>query len=461
MTDDLDAFFDPGNVAIIGASRDGDKIGHTIMRNFVENRFFGKIYPVNPNADEIMGYSCFDTVQNIDDDVELAVVSVPATIANDVIQDCVDADVDAVIVITSGYEEIGEDGMDRADELQEMLDGSDTRLLGPNCLGVWDAYSGVDTLFLPSYKLKRPPQGDVAIITQSGAFGSTMMDLLADMSVGVSRFISYGNQADVTERELLQWLQDDDKTDAVAVYMEGVSDGEAFVEQAAQVTDDMPVVTLKSGKHDSGQQAISSHTGSLAGSYNVYRGVFKQTGVVEATTTERLFDYTRALAYNQSLDGDRIAVVTNGGGYGVLTADALEERGLTLASFADDTADALQDIVPSYGNVTNPLDLIGDADADRYDAALEHVIHDDNVDGVIVIPLMQPLPLESDVVDTVINVSEETEKPVVACMTGGQYTELHRKNLEQNGIAAYTAPERAADAMQALYQYGEWTRRDE
>lgn len=456
----LDALFEPRNVAIIGASRDGDKIGHAVMRNFVENRFFGHIYPVNPHADSIMGYTSYDSVLDIEDDVDLAVVSVPATVSNKVVEECVEKDVGAVIVITSGYREIGEVGEKRSDELRDILEAGDTRLLGPNCLGIWDAYSGVDTLFLPSYKLKRPPHaGNIAIITQSGAFGSTVMDMLADMDVGLSRFISYGNQADITDIELLEWLRNDEKTEAVAVYMEGVSDGKAFVEKAKAITGDMPIITLKGGKFDAGKHAVSSHTGSLAGSYNVYQGVFRQTGVMEAEHTEELFDYARALAYNPPLDGKNIAIVTNGGGYGVLTADGVERRGLNLAPFQDETVDRLRDVVPSYGNVKNPLDLIGDADAERYEAALNVLKDDENIDGMIVIPLLQPLPLDSEIVDILLNFQESYSNPVVACMTGSQFTQLHMKNLEKNGVAAYTSPKRAADAMYALYRYGEWKKR--
>ncbi len=452
----LEKFFDPDSVAIIGASRDGGKVGHSILRNFVEEDFQGEVYPVNPNADEILGLESYDSVLDIDDAVDLAVVSVPPSVANEVVQEAVYKGVEAVIVVTSGYSEIGEDGERREEELKDIVEGTDTRLIGPNCLGVYDAFSRVDTLFLPSYKLKRPPAGDIAIVTQSGAFGSAVMDLLAEMEVGVSRFISYGNQADVAERELMAWLDQDDETAAITVYMEGVSDGEQFMETAREVTDETPVIALKGGKSGSGKSAVSSHTGSLAGSYNVYQGVFRQTRVLEAGTVEELFDYARALAYNPPLDGKNIGVVTNGGGFGVLTADALEDRGLELAEFSTATREQLRDVVPEYGNVENPLDLVGDADTERYEQALDILATDDAIDGLIVIPLLQPLPLDSDVIDTIVNVNEEFHKPLVVCMTGGEYTDLHAKNLEKNEVAAYSAPDRAAAAMHALYRYGEW-----
>ncbi|MFB6167172.1 MAG: acetate--CoA ligase family protein, partial [Candidatus Nanohaloarchaea archaeon] len=454
--EELDSFFEPDKVAVIGASREGGKVGHSVLRNFVENRFEGEVYPVNPEADEILGLESYDSVKDVPGEVDLAVVTVPPSVSNDVIRECVEEEVDAVVVITSGYREIGGKGEERSEELKEILEGEDTRAVGPNCLGVWDAYSRVDTLFLPSYKMKRPPEGEIAIVTQSGAFGSAVLDLLADMEVGVSRFISYGNQVDVTEEELVNWLEEDEKTEAIAAYVEGASDGEKFLETLKSVTDDMPVVALKGGKYGSGKEAVSSHTGSLAGSYHVYQGAFRQSGVVEAGSVEELFDYSRALTYNEPLEGKNIAVVTNGGGFGVLTADALEREGLELAEFSSASRKQLRKVVPDYGNVENPLDLVGDADNKRYEKALNVIKNDENVDGVIIIPLLQPLPLESDVVDTIVNFREDYDKPVAVCMTGGEFTELHRNNLEKNEVAAYPDPDRAAKAMKALHSYGEW-----
>ncbi|MDY6774106.1 MAG: CoA-binding protein, partial [Candidatus Nanohaloarchaea archaeon] len=327
----LDPFFDPENVAVIGASRSGEKVGHSILRNFVEEDFEGEIYPVNPNAERILGMEVYDSVLDIEGEVDLGVVTVPPGVANDVVRESVEKGVKGLIMITSGYSEVGGEGEEREEELEEILQGGDTRLVGPNCLGVYDSFSGVDTLFLPSYKLKRPPEGEIAIVTQSGAFGSAVMDLLAEMEVGISRFVSYGNQADVTELELMEWLKEDGETEAIAVYMEGVSDGRGFVEKAGEVTDEMPVIALKGGKFGKAREAVSSHTGSLAGSYEVYQGVFNQERVLEARNVEQLFDYSRALAYNEPLEGEDIAVVTNGGGFGVRTADAIEEQGLGLA----------------------------------------------------------------------------------------------------------------------------------
>lgn len=455
----LDALFQPESVAVIGASTHAGKIGRAIMRNFIEDGFHGRAYAVNPNAEEVMGRKSYDSVLDIDDDIDLAVVSIPPKFSNGAIQDCVEKDVDCVIVITSGYKEIGEDGKKRSEELAEILDGSDTRILGPNCIGIFDTHSGVDTLFVPTYKLERPEQGNIAIVTQSGALGATVLDMLAEMEVGISRFVSYGNQEDITEVELLDWLKEDDKTDAIAIYTEGLSDGREFLKKAREVTEEMPVIALKAGKFESGKSAVVSHTGSLAGSYEIYQGAFKQTGVLEAESLEELFDHSRALAYNEPMEGEKVAVITNGGGLGVLSADALEKRGLELAEFSKSTKKKLREIIPSYGNVENPLDLLGDANSRRYKEALDILKDEDNIDGFIIIPLLQLLPLESDVIDTIINFKESTDRPVVVSTAGGEYTKIHMKNLEEKEVAAYHEPEKAASSLESLYNYGKWKER--
>ncbi|MDY6770618.1 MAG: CoA-binding protein [Candidatus Nanohaloarchaea archaeon] len=456
MTDsNLDSFFTPDSLAIVGASRQAGKIGHTILRNFSEGNYQGDVYAVNPNADEVLGYECYDSVKDIES-VELAVIAVPPQVANSVIEECIDAGVAAVTVVTAGYEEIGGEGQKRQDELEELLEGTATRLLGPNCLGVWDAYSDVDTLFLPDYKLNRPPQGSIALISQSGAVGSSVLDMAAEMDIGISRFISYGNQADVTETELLEWLADDDKTDAIAVYMEGVEDGDAFYEQAQQVSEEKPVVVLKAGKSGKGSEAASSHTGSLAGSYEVYRGAFRQTGIVEAQDVEDLFDRARALAYERPPDGKNVAVITNGGGYGVLSTDKVERSRLEMASFADETKEKLANVLPDYGTPHNPLDVIGDADVERYEKALEIVSDDPNVDAILCIALLQPVPLDSDIIETLTEFNDSIRKPMVACMVGGEFTNLHLKNLEHNRVPTFKTPESAIEALEGLHMYGEW-----
>jgi len=453
---DLESFFDASTIAVIGASRDPGKIGHSILRNFTEGKYGGTIYPVNPKADEILGHTAYESVKDTPEDVEHAIIAVPPAVANTVVQECVEEGVPAVTVVTAGYEEIGEKGAERQEELEQILDGSDTRLLGPNCLGIWDAYTGMDTLFLPEFKLERPPQGSIALISQSGATGSSVMDMAAEMDIGFSRFISYGNQADVTETDLLEWLAEDDDTEAIAVYMEGAKHGREFYERVKSYSGEKPIIVLKGGKSDGGSDAASSHTGSLAGSYQVYQGAFRQTGIVEAETVEQLFDKARALAYENPPEGGRVAVITNGGGYGVLTADAIDASALELASFTDETKAELDDVIPDYGNLKNPLDVIGDADPERFERALKIASQDPNVDCVLSISLLQPATMDSKIVETLSNFNDSFEKPMVACMVGGEYTNLHLKNLEHQKVPTFKAPERAVKALEGLLTYGSW-----
>lgn len=459
MTDDLrslDAFFTPDTVAIIGASREDGKIGHTILENFVHGSYDGAIVPVNPEADEIEGLQCYPSVGAYDGQVDHAVIAVPPAVANDVLQDCVDAGVPAVTIVTAGYEEIGAAGEKRQEELEEIVAGTDTRIIGPNCLGIWDAYSGVDTLFLPDAKLDRPPQGSIALISQSGSFGSAILDMGAEMEIGFSRFISYGNQADVNETDLVQWLAADDETEAIAVYMEGAHDGREMYDRLREVTTDIPVVIYKAGKSGGGAEAASSHTGSLAGSYSVYKGAFRQSGVVEAKNVEQLFDLSRALAYEDTAEGEDVAIITNGGGFGVSAADYIEAYDLSLAEFTDETREALEDVLPEYATAHNPLDVIGDADAERYRKALEIAARDPNVDAVLSLVLLQPATMSDAIIDHLQSFKEEYDKPLVSCMVGGAYTGERLRELEHHHVPTFSTPERAVAAMHALREYGLW-----
>lgn len=458
---DLDAFFDPDTVAVIGASREDGKIGHTILENFVNGPYDGTIVPINPKAEEIEGLRCYPDVGSYDGSIDHAVIAVPPAIANDVLRDCIDAGVPTVTIVTAGYEEIGAAGEQRQAELEELVSGTNTRILGPNCLGIWDAYSGVDTLFLPDTKLDRPPQGSIALISQSGSFGAAIMDMGAEMEIGFSRFISYGNQADVTETELARWLAQDDETEAIAVYMEGAHDGREMYDRLKEISLDIPIVIYKAGKSEGGSAAASSHTGSLAGSYSVYQGAFRQSGVVEAAGVEQLFDLSRALAYEDTADGDRVAVVTNGGGFGVAAADYVEDHGLELASFTDTTKERLEGILPGYATAHNPLDVIGDADPERYREALEIAADDPNVDAVLSLVLLQPATMGDAIIDHLQDFKDEYDKPLVSCMVGGEYTGERLRELEHHHVPTFPTPGRAVAAMHALREHGRWESRSE
>ncbi len=450
----LSKFFTPKSVAIIGASENPKKFGHVILKNYTEMGFKGHVYPINPNCDSILGIKCKKSVLEIEEPVDSAVIVVPPEVANYALRECVKKGIEAVTMITAGYREIGGIGIAREEKLKSIIRGTKTRIVGPNCIGIYDPLGRVDTLFLPDYKLKRPGAGNIAFISQSGAFALSLLDWAATEDIGISHFVSYGNRVDVDEIDLLNYLKDDQNTKAIAMYVEGVRDGRKFLDALKKTTAKKPVVILKAGKSDSGKKAVQSHTGSLAGSYDVFRGAIRQGGATEAENTEELFDFCRVLAYQPVPKGDRIAVITNGGGFGVMCADSIEKKNMRLAELSKETIEAVTAVMPKeYSTVHNPLDLIGDADTRRYDVAIKSAIKDPNVDGIIIVTLLQTATLGPEIVDIIVSANDTSKKPIVVSASGGEYTQLLLRSLEKDGIPAYPSPERAVNAMKALIEY--------
>lgn len=457
--ENLEYFFNPESVAVIGASSNPEKLGHSILRNFVENGFEGKIYPINPKGGRIFNLKVYPSVLDVKDDIDLGIIAVNPNISNEVVKECVEKGVKAIVIITAGYKEIGGTGIERERELERIIEGSETRVIGPNCLGIFN-HNGVDTLFLPEYKLERPKKGKIAIIAQSGAFGSVIMDLASYNEIGISKFISYGNAVDVDEMDLLEFLKEDEETDCVLAYIEAIKNGDKFKKKMKEITREMPVVILKAGKSKKGSEAALSHTGSLASSYEIYKGILKQFGCIEANNVERMLDFGKALSFEKYAIGERVAVVTNGGGFGVLSTDVIERTGLNLIEFEKRTERKLRGVIPEYGRIHNPLDLIGDADPERYKKVLEILNKAKEVDAILIIALMQTSSMNSDILDVLIEFKEKSRKKFVVCMAGGNYTSLHAKNLEKVGIPVYPTPERATFALKALFDYGKYLKRE-
>ncbi len=449
----LSAFFKPKSIAVVGASKNPEKVGNVIFRNLISS-FKGKVYPVNPNADEILGHKCYQRIIQIKEDVDLAIICVKPEFVNKVVEDCVKKKVKGIIIITSGFREIGGEGIRREEELKRIIEeGKTTRVVGPNCIGVYCPSSGVDTLFIPPYKMKKPNDGKISFFSQSGAFGLVILDWMAEEGVGVSKFVSYGNGVDVRESEILEYLAKDKETKVIVGYIEGVEDGRKFMNALKKATKKKPVVIFKAGKCEAGKKAAASHTGSMAGSYEVFRGVLRQCNAIEAENIEQMFDYARILATEKRAENDSVAIITNGGGMGVITADLCVKNGLKIAEFEEKTAKQLSEILPSYASVHNPLDLIGDATAERYAQALEIVSNDKNVGAIIVITLFQLAPLSSEIMDVLAEANAKTEKPMIVCSSGGEYTKLLLKSFEKQGIPAYPTPERAVKALKVLVDY--------
>jgi len=450
----IEPFFKPRSVAIIGASAKQKKVGYVITKNFIEG-FKGKFFLVNPNAQEILGYKSYSSVKSIPDEVNLAVIAVPAPVVPDVIEECGEKGVKAAIVISGGFREIDKEGAELEEKLVEASKKYGIRLMGPNCMGVFDSADMVDTLFIPDYRLRRPPKGKIAFISQSGASGIAFLDWAAGERIGISKFASYGNAADVSEADLLEFLAEDEETKVVVMYLEGIREGKKFVEVAREITKTKPVLVLKSGSTSAGAKAALSHTGSLAGSDEVFDAVVRQTGMIRVYDWEEMFDLARVLVYQPAAKGERLAVITNGGGAGVMIADEIEEMGLRLAELDEVTVAELKAKFPSRVVVNNPIDLTGDADNERYRDAMDAVIKDKSVDILLVvcIPHTPAIDLES-FVDVVVDSSSKSTKPLVVCLPGGRVSMEIRELFEDHGIPTYPTPRRAVRSLYALAKHG-------
>ncbi|EEB73684.1 acetate--CoA ligase family protein [Thermococcus sp. AM4] len=459
----LDFLFYPKSVAVIGASHVPGKVGNAIMRS-ITLRFNGKVYAVNVKGGEIevngKKFKVYRSIKEIPDEIDVAVIAVPAKFVPDVIDECGEKGVKGAIVISAGFKEAGR--ADLEEELVKRARKWGIRVVGPNCLGVTNLENGFDCNFNPPERQARPPFGKVAFMSQSGAFGAAILDWAAREKIGMSKFISLGNMADLDESDFMDYLGDDEKTGVITGYLEGVKDGRKFLETAKRVTLKKPVVILKSGRTEAGAKAAASHTGSLAGSYAIYRAAFEQSGVLEATTMRQLFNYAKVLAMQKPAKGDRVAIVTNGGGAGVMMSDGLLERGLKMAELSEETLKKFEEDVkagklPAHMSYKNPIDVIGDAPSSRYEIAMRYALEDPNVDVLVVIALFQSPALDEGIIDAVERM-KAYGKPIVFVAPGGDFPHKMARNIEQKGIPVYETTEDAVDAVYALVKYGEWLR---
>ncbi len=450
----LNKFFEPRSVAIIGATPKPGKVGRVILENFIK-RFKGRIYPVNPKYDEILGLKCYKNVKEIPDEVDLAVIAIPAPRVPSVMRDIAEKGIKAVIIISGGFRETGtEEGARLEEEIKKIAVENGIRILGPNCLGIFDNWSGVDTFFLPDEKMKRPPKGPISFISQSGAFASALLDWMAHHKIGLSRSISYGNKVDVDDIDLLEYLGRDDKTGLIIMYLEGLKPGRGrlFIDIARKVSREKPIIIYKAGKTSRGGLAAASHTAALAGNYQLYKAAIKQAGLIEALSFDEIMDLAKTLLTQPLMNGDRVYIVTDAGGVGVMSTDALTMQGFNVPRTPSDLKDKLREMLPPHCIVENPIDLTGDADDDRYIKVLETLLPRSDVDAVIVVALPQIPGLKGKLFDYLVN-ARKYNKPILVIMIGSEEAEKFKEYLEDNGIPVFESPERAAVALRALYEY--------
>jgi acetyl coenzyme A synthetase (ADP forming)-like protein len=453
IVQNLKHVFSPHSVAIVGASETPNKIGNVLLRNFLDTKFPGKLYPVNPKYTELVGLKCYPKVSEIPGKVDCVIIATPAETVPDIVEDCAGKKVGGIIILSGGFEEVKRN--DLAERIRKIAVENDMPLIGPNCLGVFNPYTKVDSIFLPRYKLERPKAGGIAFITQSGAVGSTVLDLGAYYGLGVSKFISYGNSTVLDEADYLEYLVHDKETDVIILYIEGAKDGRKLLETMKKVNKVKPIIALKAGRGTGGQAAARSHTGNIAGSYLAYQAAFKQAKVTEAEGITEVFDFVK-IFHQPKPKGNRIAVITNGGGVGVLTADSIESEGLALAVFSEDTKKEMAKILPSYGNVANPLDLVADAGVEAYSRAIDMMMKDENIDALLIVVLTQTPPIDERIIHVLTKASDERKKPVAVISIGGTYTEAYRKILESKGVPSFNSPAAAVKAMGKLIMYAKY-----
>lgn len=445
----LGFFFNPGTVAVVGASPTAGKISNIILKSLMTSGFEGRIYPINPKHDSIDGVECLPNLGAVDGDIDLAVFALPADMTPELIKGC-GGKLKAAIVISGGFAESGPKGEALEKELKETARREGIRIIGPNCMGIFDTVSKLDTFFVPAERLKRPGRGGLSIISQSGSFAVTSVDELACEGIGVARVISYGNMADVNESDCLEFLASDDETSAVAVYIESVTDGRRFVEAASRCTDKKPVMAIKVGKSRAAANAARSHTGAMAGRYEVYRAAFKKAGIIELEGYEDFISGCKALGSQKPAAGKRVVIITDGGGMGVGIADACVKLGLEVAPLPNDIVEKMESELPTYCSMSNPMDLTASATDELFAEALEKTLSEDDFDIAIVASLWGPPALTDELPELLAAKANLIDKPVIICSPGGEYAK--RKNALYRGLGfpVFSSPESAVRAAAVL-----------
>jgi acetyl coenzyme A synthetase (ADP forming)-like protein len=447
MDPSISPFFNPKGVVIVGASADPGKLGYFVARNMLRSGYGGALHFVNLKGGELFGRPIHRNAAHVPDPVDLAVLIVPAPVTPAALKDVAGRGIRAVIISSGGFREAGPEGAALESECLEIAHKYDLRLIGPNCIGLIDNHLPLDTSFV---SLPPPPKGNLALISQSGAVCGLISDWAQEQGVGFSRMLSLGNQADLTETDMLAGVVEDGNTHAITFYIESIRDGRRFVEAAARAVQIKPLVAMKVGRSLSGQRAAASHTGALAGADSAYQAAFRRSGVQQATTIEEMFDWAVALAECPLPHGRNIAILTNAGGPGVIASDAIEINGLTLAKFTPATFSALSALLPSAASLANPVDILGGATSGMYADCLSLLLADPGVDGVLVI--IPPPPVDTAEMDAevIIPLIQASAKPVLVALMGGATIRIAAGLFRQARIPEYRFPERAVSALAAL-----------
>ena len=458
--DKLDAIFKPQSVVVIGASAKKGKVGHDIFANLLHGEFQGTLYPVNPSAKAILCVPCYKSVLDIDDDIDLGMIILPPEAALGAVKDCIKKKVKGLVIVSAGFKEVGGRGAEVEDEIARLCREADIRLIGPNCLGVINPQS--DVRLNASFSTHMPEMGNISFISQSGALCTSVLDFAQSRGFGFSKFVSIGNKADVDELDLLRYYHKDPETNVIMIYMEALRMRPGLIDEVKHIVAGhrpTPILVIKSGKTAAGASAASSHTGSIAGTEAVYNAIFEEAGIIRVDTVDSLFDYAIAFGAGRIPRGNRVAIITNAGGPGIIATDMSEMSGLKLARFSAKTDELLHRYLPPTANFNNPVDVIGDASSERYRYALEAVINDEGVDCVMMILTPQSMTDAIGTAEAIATVYRNTTKPIVCSFMGVVDVSAGVKHLHENYVPVYSFPENAARAMGKLYEATQWLTR--
>lgn len=449
MPSSLTPFFDAKGVAILGASTNPKKLSYGILENLVSYGYKGEVYPVNPNATEILGRKAYASIADVPDPVELAVVVLPVTVIMETMREIGERGIKAVVIITGGFRELGEEGAKVELAVKELARSYGMRVVGPNCVGTIDVRTGLDSTFIKGL----PQAGPIAFISQSGAICGGVIDLIINSRIGFSHFASLGNEMDVTETDMLEYFAEDENVNVIAMYVEGIQDGPRFMEVARRVSQKKPIVFLKAGKNDAGAKAVSSHTGSLAGSYAAYQAALSQTGVVEVETISQLFNVAWALGTQPLPAGKRVAITTNAGGAAALAADSLAFNGFELAKISPEIQQKLRTKLNPSAQVSNPVDMLGSVSPEDYIWSLGNLDADESVDVLLPILVPQSLVDTLGVAKAWVEIGKQTNKTLLTCLMGERSTLESEQWLNMAGVPVFAYPDEAGRVLKGMQQY--------
>ena len=451
----LEHFFQPESVAVVGASRKEGTVGNDIFKNMLANGFQGKVFGINPSGGELMGQTLYPSLTAIGEKIDLAIIVIPAKFIPATMKECAQLGIDAVIIISAGFKEVGPEGAALEREVAQIAQEAGIRVVGPNCLGLVVPKIGLSASFAPGM----PRAGNIAMMSQSGALATAVLDWAFAQGMGFSKFVSFGNAMDVGVIDLLKAWGEDEDTKVILAYLEGIKNGQEFMKVAQEVARKKPLIVVKSGTTAAGARAVSSHTGSLAGAEQAYDAAFHQSGVLRALSVDQLYDFARAFSALPMPKGRNIVLITNAGGPGIMATDAAEKLGMKMATLNKETVDTLRTKLPAACNFYNPVDVLGDAPPERYEFAAETLLGDANVEGIVFLVTPQTVTDITGTAQAIAEVANKSDLPVIGCMMGEQEMRKGWQVLNENCVPSYGFPERAVAALHAMVEYKEWLER--